>query len=246
VVAVAERRVLWPQGVMSSNRPEETFAALFEQSGNMPQRKRNPRIGDTLEVVVVQVGRDAVFVEIEGGRQGYIESLDLKAPDGSIKAVVGGKLRARVAQVDPEQGVRLTPTVEAAAAAGASVPLGGANDPAAVSVAVGQVISGVVERVETYGLFVQIDGTKGRSGRGLLPTVEIGVPRGTDLRKAFPLGTKLKAKVLDIGDGKMRLSIRGLKDDEERAHFEGFREQEKKGPPASSFGTFGDLLRKSK
>ena len=43
----------------------------------------------------------------------------------------------------------------------------------------------------------------------------------------------------------MRFSVRALKDDEERAQFEGFREQEKKGAPAHSFGTLGDL-RKSK
>jgi small subunit ribosomal protein S1 len=232
---------------MSSDRPQDSFAALFEQAGQAPPRKRNPRIGETLEVLVVQVGRDAVFVELDGRRQGFIESIDLKGPDGTIKATVGDKLRARVVSVDPEQGVRLAPTIEAAAAAGASVALGPSNEPAAVTVAIGQVISGAVERVETYGLFVQIDGTKGRVGRGLLPTVELGVPRGTDLRKTFPLGTKLKAKVIEMAEGRMRLSVRALKDDEERAHFDGFREQEKKAPAAHSFGTLGDLkARKSK
>jgi hypothetical protein len=43
----------------------------------------------------------------------------------------------------------------------------------------------------------------------------------------------------------MRLSVRALKDDEERAQFDGFREQEKKAPAVHSFGTLGDL-RKSK
>jgi small subunit ribosomal protein S1 len=231
---------------MSSNRPDESFAALFEQAGQAPPRKRNPRIGETLDVIVVQVGRDAVFVELDGRRQGFIESIDIKGPDGTTRAAVGDRLRARVVQVDAENGIRLTPTVEAAAAAGASIALAAAGEPAAVSVAIGQVISGVVERVEVYGLFVQIDGTKGRVGRGLLPVVELGVPRGTDLRKAFPLGTKLKAKVLEIGEGKMRLSVRALKDDEERAQFEGFRDQEKKAPATHSFGTLGDKMRKAK
>ncbi len=228
-----------------TDRPEESFAALFEQAGQGPPRKRNPRIGETLEVVVVQVGRDAVFVELDGRRQGFIEAVELKAPDGTTKVAVGDRLRARVVHVDPEQGVRLAPTVDAAASMGASIALGPTNEPAAVTVAVGQVISGAVERVESYGLFVQIDGTKGRVGRGLLPVAEIGVARGTDLRKAFPLGTKLKVKVVEMAEGRMRFSVRALKDDEERAQFEGFRDHEKKGAPAHSFGTLGDL-RKSK
>jgi small subunit ribosomal protein S1 len=242
---------------MSSDRPDESFAALFEKAGGAtPPRKRNPRIGETLDALVVQVGKDAVFVELDGRRQGFIESIDLKGPDGVIKATVGDRLRARVVSVDPEAGVRLAPTVEAAVAVGASValspagPSGGAGPdaPPAVTVAIGQVISGVVDRIESYGLFVQLDGTRGRTGRGLLPVSELGVPRGTDLRKTFPIGTKLKAKILEIGEGKLRLSVRALKDDEERSHFEGFREQEKKGPVAQGFGTLGDLskFRKSK
>jgi ribosomal protein S1 len=228
-----------------TDRPDESFAALFEQAGQAAPRKRNPRIGETLEVLVVQVGRDAVFVELDGRRQGFIESTELKAPDGTIKAAVGDRLRARVVSVDPEQGVRLAPTVEAAVSMGASVPLGPSTEPAAVTVALGQLVSGSVERVENYGLFVQLEGTKGRVGRGLLPVAEIGVARGTDLRKAFPIGTKLKVKVVEIGEGRMRLSVRALKDDEERAQFDGFREQEKKAPAVHSFGTLGDL-RKSK
>ncbi len=65
---------------------------------------------------------------------------------------------------------------------------------------VNSVVTGTVERIETYGLFVQVDGTKGRSGRGLVPNAEIGVPRGTDLRKSFPEGTKVTAKVLETGE----------------------------------------------
>jgi small subunit ribosomal protein S1 len=114
-----------------------------------------------------------------------------------------------------------------------------------MKVAVGQVVAGEVSRVESYGLFIQIDGTKGRAGRGLAPTVELGMPRGTDLRKAFPVGTKLRAKVIEITEDRMRLSLRALKDDEERAQFEGFLRTDKPEGNAS-FGTFGDLLKARK
>src|SRR5271170_6944135 len=110
-----------------TDRPEDSFAALFEQPGQGAPRRRNPRVGETLEVLVVQVGKDAVFVELDGRRQGFIESIDLKDKDGTIKATTGERMRARVVRVD-EQGVRLAPTVEAAVAAGASVSLGGEGE----------------------------------------------------------------------------------------------------------------------
>jgi small subunit ribosomal protein S1 len=106
---------------------------------------------------------------------------------------------------------------------------------------IGAIVRGVVERIEAYGVFVQIDGTKGRAGRGLVPTEELGVPRGTDLRKAFPEGKAVTVKVLETGEGRLRMSIKGAKDDEERADFE---EARGKAATQVSLGTFGDLLKK--
>jgi small subunit ribosomal protein S1 len=227
---------------MSSDSREKSFASLFEETSKGLPRRRRPRVGDAVEAVVVQVGKEAVFVEFGGHEQGFIEALDLRAPDGSLKAAPGDTLRARVVAVDSEHGIRLAPTVESAVAAGASVSLSPSREAEAVKVAVGQAVNGEVSRVESYGIFLQISGTKGRAGRGLLPVAELGVPRGADLRKAFPLGTRLKAKIIDLSEGKMRLSLRALKDDEERAHFDGFRETEK-AAPAQGFGTLGDLLK---
>lgn len=230
---------------MPSDRPGETFAALFEQTGKAAPDRRAPRVGDTLEVVVVQLAKDAVFVDLDGRRQGFIEAVDLRAPDGTTKAAVGDRLRVRVVRVD-DQGVRLAPTVEAAAAAGVSVSVDGSTEADAPKFAVGQVIAGAVDRVESYGVFLQIDGTKGRAGRGLIPVSELGAPRGADLRKGFPLGTKMKAKIIGLEEGKMRLSVRALKDDEERAEFEGFKGKEKQAEAPRGFGTLGDLLSKKK
>lgn len=235
---------------MPSDCPDESFAALFEQSGRAAPPARGPRPGDTVDVVVVQVGKDAVFVELDGRRQGYFEAIDLRAPDGTMAVALGAKLRARVVEVG-EQGVRLAPTVDAAVAVGASVSLGSPSPGSAkesdrVKVAVGQVVSGTVSRIENYGLFIQIDGTQGGAGRGLAPTAELGTPRGADLRKAFPIGTKLKAKIVALEEGKIRMSLRALKDDEERAEVETFRAKEKESTASHTYGTLGDLLRARK
>jgi hypothetical protein len=48
-------------------------------------------------------------------------------------------------------------------------------------------------------------------------------------------------KVLETGDGRLRLSLKGAKDDEERAQFE---EARGKAAVPASLGTFADLLRK--
>jgi small subunit ribosomal protein S1 len=246
---------------MSGDRPEESFAALFEKAdprASVP--RRGARIGEVLEGTVVQVGRDAVFVELEGGRQGTIEAIDVRGPDGAIKAAVGDRMSVRVVRVDPQSGIQVVPTRDSAVAAGATVSVGGGPDGEAVDstsaaqprraqdlrVAVGQAVSAVVDRVESYGLFLQVEGTKGRAGRGLAPLAELGVPRGADLRKAFPIGTKMKVKIIDLAEGKMRLSVRALKDDEERAEVEGFREKEKASAAPRGFGTIGDLIKARK
>jgi small subunit ribosomal protein S1 len=106
---------------------------------------------------------------------------------------------------------------------------------------VGAVVSGKVERVEPFGVFIQLDGTRGRVGRGLIPNAELGTPRGADTRKLFPVGMPLTAKVLETGESKLRLSLRAIKDDEERADFDGYRER---ASAAKSLGTLGDLLKK--
>jgi small subunit ribosomal protein S1 len=232
---------------MSSSRDGESFAALFEESSRKAgpvRQRRSARVGETVSALVVQVGKDAIFVELGDHMQAYIEAEELRAPDGAVSVTVGSTLRARVVEVDAERGIRLSPTTEAAVAAGASVGVGGPAEPDAVKIALGQKVTGAIHRVEQYGLFVQIEGTSGRAGRGLVPTVELGVPRGTDLRKAFPLGAKITTKVVDMAEGKIRLSVRALKDDEERAQFDGFRASEKTAAPPT-LGTFGDLFRSS-
>jgi small subunit ribosomal protein S1 len=215
---------------MSTDRPDDSFAALFEQSASTLKRKP-PKVGDVIDAVVVQVGRDAVFFELDGKRQAFIEAVELRTPEGALPAV-GDTVRARV--VDVAGGdMRLTPVARVEAAPG-------------VTLVAGQVVTAAVDRIESYGVFVQVEGTKGRGGRGLIPNVELGTPRGADVRKAFPVGTKVTAKVLEVGEGKLRLSIRGAKDDAERKDAETFREKAAAAPAPQTLGTLGDLLSKSK
>jgi small subunit ribosomal protein S1 len=402
-----------------SDRPTGSFASLFEKTAEAPKRTRAVRVGDRVDAVVIKVGRDTVFVELEGKQQAFLEAIDLREADGSMLVKEGERIHAHVVEVNQENGIRLAKSlgkpgnlagIEQARAArlpvegkvtavnkggvevelgglrafcpmsqldnkfvedansfigqtlrflvtevrdggkgvvlsrralleqeqneamkhiagtltvgatargtitsvrdfGAFVDLGGvegliprsevSHDRAAQiadllkageqvevqvreikeepnprsksgatqlkitlslkalspapekpeaaaraqgpQVVVGSVVQGKVEKIETYGVFVQLDNVKGRGGRGLIPSAELGVPRGTDLRKTFPEGTVVIAKVLETGDGRLRLSIKGAKDAEERAQFE---EAKSKSAAPASLGTFADLLNK--
>jgi small subunit ribosomal protein S1 len=349
--------------------PTDSFAAMFEQSAT-PSR-RSFKVGERVEGRVVQVGASSVFVELDGGVQGYFDSVELRLPDGTLPVTVGETLAARVTEVDAGRGhVRLSRQAsiaralkpsgdkkggkgrdrEAAGDGGAAfqqalesqVPVDGkvtgvnkgglevdvagarafcpmsqaadrfledpkvlvgetfkflvtevrdggksvvlsrkaflkreaaegrlgdggdgegkgdagaakGGKPAApkgpeVAIVLGSVVKGTVDRIESYGVFLQVEGTRGREGRGLVPAAELGVPRGTDLRKKFPQGTVLTAKVLDVGEGKLRLSVRGAQAAEEQADLDSARAALAKSGAAggNSFGTFADLLTRKK
>ena len=172
------------------------------------------------------------FVRILPGVEGLLHISEIGK---SLKADEGEELTIVIKKID--RAAKKISLVPAPDGAEVGTTIAGAGS---VSVKVNAVVTGVVERIETYGIFVQIDGTKGRSGRGLVPQAELGVPRGTDLRKTFPEGTKVTAKVLETGEGRLRLSIKGAKDAEERADYEAARG--KANVPAS-LGTFADLLK---
>jgi small subunit ribosomal protein S1 len=99
-----------------------------------------------------------------------------------------------------------------------------------------------VIRGESAGVVVRLLGITGRTARGFVPAGQTGTARGTDLRKTFRPGAIIDLKVIDIDPkrGEAKLSIRGLKDDEERkAH----REYRQKLKAEGGFGTLGDLLK---
>jgi small subunit ribosomal protein S1 len=250
---------------------QDSFAALFETSGAEARGTRRPRRGDRVEARVVAIGRDAVFVDLGGKQEGYIERSELAAKDGSLPVEVGQTISSVVAQADGER-VRLQPLFVRQSSTG-FVDDGGElvaiprarSGPLLVE---GAQVRGAVTGVERYGVFVQIEGTTGRAGRGLIPTAETATPRGADLNKLFPTGTVVDAKVVAIAeDGKIRLSIKALTADAERRDFEAYAKEQRgeeegsaaterdgskpKGPSGKAakaapaprnFGTLGDLL----
>ncbi len=246
----------------------ESFASLFEQSAGAKQAKpRRFEIGERLDVSVVAVTQQAVFADLGRKQEGIFERNELSDDEGKLLVEVGSRVTAVVQSIDGQTGqVRLSPVFvrtkqDAQAQDGALGTLGAAVLEAsaagkAASVLVeGAKVKGAVTGIERFGVFVQIAGTQGRSGRGLVPASETATPRGADLKKHFTVGQELEAKILNIDEsGKIRLSIAALKTDEERGEFEAFakaeRERTDKGQksdkpaPVKGFGTLGDLFTK--
>lgn len=97
-----------------------------------------------------------------------------------------------------------------------------------------------IERIEPRCVFGRVSGTIGRRGRVFIPSSETGTDRGTDLRKRFPIGSELEAKIIGIDrDGSLKCSVKAMQIDEERQAVKNYRREAAK----QGFGTFGDLLR---
>lgn len=250
----------------------DSFANLFEQSSDARRGRREYRVGEQVEVTIVAIARDAVFADLGGKQEGVFERIGLCDADGKIRIEVGGRVSAIVASIDKETGqVRLNPTVIRGADADIGVARATSAGPAGATGPVlveGARIKGKITGIERYGVFVQIEGTFGRSGRGLVPSQETGTSRGADLKKHFAIGQDIDAKILAIDEtGKIRLSVAALGADDERGLFEAFKSGQapdapaegaaaatpaKKGGPAKSnkpeprnFGTLADLLSKT-
>ncbi len=193
--------------------------------------------GRVVQGTVTRLADFGAFVKLASGVEGllHVSELGGKVDHPSRLLKAGQPILVVVKKVDArEKKISLVPAPHG---------LEPGSQVASSSLAIGAIVQGTVDRIEQYGVFIQIDGTAGRAGRGLIPSAELGVPRGVDLRKQFPEGMKLTAKVIDTAEGRLRLSLRAVRDDEERAQFDGFRARTNAG---AKLGTLGDLLSKKK
>ncbi len=189
-------------------------------------------VGIRLPGKVVRLQPFGAFVELSPGVDGLIHVSNLNTPDRvkHPKAVlsVGAEVEVEVLNVDPVQRrIGL-----------ARVPKEGEFGDIPV---VGAVAEGVVDSVAPFGVFVRL--APGR--KGLIPNMELGTSKGVDTRKEFPVGSKIKVKVLEITENgrRIRLSRKEALVEDERADFEDYLGRDD-GKSSGGFGTLGDLLKK--
>jgi small subunit ribosomal protein S1 len=195
---------------------------------------------------VVRLQPFGAFVELRPGVDGLIHVSALSDRHvGHPKDVVavGDSVTVVIEKIDAEaKRIGLRRVVEGEAQSAPATPAGQGAKPVVASAKprVGEVVSGTVDRVEPYGVFVAFPG-----GRGLVPASETGTDRGSDLRRVFKLGQAVTSAIVDIdATGKIRLSIPAALRAEERADLEAWSQTEAgKSATGKSFGTLGDLLK---
>jgi polyribonucleotide nucleotidyltransferase len=72
----------------------------------------------------------------------------------------------------------------------------------------GEIVEGVIFRIEPYGAFVKVNGTE---KEGLIHISQISDNKIKDIKSLFSIGQKIRAKVIEINDkGQLNLSIKML------------------------------------
>src|SRR5213594_2236578 len=185
----------------------------------VPGRLRERQVVQGRAVRATEFG---VFVELLPGVDGLLHNTEIpRSRQGAIReaAAGGAEVTVMIVSVDPEKR----------RVALALAPEGAASGQEMESrVEVGAVLTGTVARLESFGVFVRL----GPGQTGLIPIGELGTARGTDLRKAFPVGTEIRVLVLAIEEGgrRIRLSHAQALGREERAETQAYlRETAKQG-----------------
>lgn len=177
------------------------------------------------------------FIELEPGIDGLCHTADLSQkpiqhPQEVVK--VGDEIEVIVASCDSAaHKIGLHP----------APPSGEESEPRQ-RVQQGKMLKVAVTQVTEGGLVVRVLGVTGRSSRAFIPAGHTGTQRGTDLRKEFPIDTRLEAKVIEVDPrrGEAKLSIRALKEDAEKQAYQQYRAGVAR---EAKFGTFADLMKKS-
>jgi small subunit ribosomal protein S1 len=177
-----------------------------------------------------------VFVELLPGVDGLLHASEIprhRAAGLREAAAAGGEVIVMVVDIDlAKRRVALALAPEEAAP----------GDQVESAVAVGAVLTGTVERIESYGVFVRL--APGQTG--LVPTAELAPASGADLRKAVPLGSEMKVLVLAIEERgrRIRLSQAKALAQEEQAETQGYLKDAAR--KSEGFGqTLGDALRRA-
>jgi small subunit ribosomal protein S1 len=163
---------------------DEDFAALFEQSlttGKGGGARAPLEVGRTLEVTVVQIGKDAIFVDAGTRAEGEIARHELSDDEGRVTVAVGDRIRATVAQGGDRPKLVLR------------FGGGGGLDDLETALQAGVPVTGTVSKAVKAGLEVQIGKL-----RAFCPASHVHIAFTPDI--SIYEGQTMQFKVLEIRD----------------------------------------------
>jgi len=195
-----------------SGPPEEDFAAMLAASeraepGGKAARRPRFAIGDKVRGKVVSIGQEVTVLELDGGGEGTIETLELRDESGQLTVAAGDAVDARVVAMGEKQGfvsLRRSATIAA----------GRGREALAEAAATGLPVEGVVTGVNKGGVDVDIGGV-----RGFCPISQLELRQVADA--GVYVGQRLSFRVAryeeDRRGANLVLSRRALLEEEARA-----------------------------
>jgi small subunit ribosomal protein S1 len=137
------------------------------------------------------------FVELEPGVEGLLHNSQLepgmKADDARLAA--GATLEGFVREVDSKRK-RISLSLR-------ETPVGDPWQGVETKYHEGNVVTGKVEKVEKFGVFVQLE----PGLTGLLPGSELGLPRGANVGKVYSVGKQVKVQISQVDPRRKRISL---------------------------------------
>ncbi len=173
--------------------------------------QRSHEAGETIEVTAYDANRGGLLIELEGIR-GFLPVSQL-APEHyprvsgadkdeilqKLNALIKQTLRVRVLDVSRKENKLIFSEKEA---------LKDDMQARFATLAIGDVVNGVVTGVIDFGAFVNVDGIE-----GLIHISEISWERVEDPRKYVKVGETVEAKIIAIDKDRLSLSLKQMKED---------------------------------
>jgi small subunit ribosomal protein S1 len=185
-------------------------------------------VGAELDGIVQTVQPYGVFVDL-GGIEGLVHISEIahtRISSAADVVSVGEQVRVKVLSIESgtKGGARISLSMKALV------------QPDTAAAPIDEVLTGTVGRIEGNGIWVDTP-----QGGGFVSTIELGLPPGSDPRRAYQIGQSIEVVVLRRDNsGKMRLSVRKVAEAEARRNYRDFRGSE---GGRSGLGSLGDLFR---
>ena len=173
---------------------DEDFAAMLAESEKgKPRNAKRPKVGDTIKGKIINIGKDAVFMDIGGKAEGVLERSQVSDSEDKLLIKVGDVVEARVVS---DAGGVLTLRTKLVRGPQASAELAQAME-------LGIPVEGLVTEVIKGGVSVDVAGV-----RGFCPASQVEARFVEDL--SVYVGQRLMFKVTRYEQRNLVLSRRAL------------------------------------